>query len=398
MSDQHLKKLGKISHVPSGWEITTVGKACKVRNDLRKPISVDERKGMQGKYPYYGPTGILDFIDHHRVDGKYALIGEDGDHYLKPTEKPQTILAEGQFNVNNHAHIIEGTSKCLTEWFYIYFHNRDITHMLSRQGANRYKLNKETLTSLPILLPSVSQQSEIYEIFQSCVFAVEKTEALIDAKERQFGWLVTRLLDNRSNDQDWDKYSFGDIFAPFKEVNKNNEDLEVLSVTKDGIVSQSEYFNKEVASEDKSKYLIVRRGSLVMSGLNFWMGSIDFQDIRDVGIVSPAYKTFKINSGNFDERYLRFFVRSKYMRKILMGASVQGASVVRRNLDKDMLVNSAIHLPPMQKQQEIAELLGSAETEIILLKKLADQYRTQKRGLMQKLLSGEWHIKNKEAA
>ncbi len=88
MSNQHLKKLGKISYVPSGWEITTVGKACKIRNDLRKPISVNERKGMQGKYPYYGPTGILDFIDHYRVDGKYALIGEDGDHYLKPTEKP----------------------------------------------------------------------------------------------------------------------------------------------------------------------------------------------------------------------------------------------------------------------------------------------------------------------
>ena len=252
---------------------------------------------------------------------------------------------------------------------------------------------------LEIKIPeTLFEQKKIADSIEQWDAAIEKTEALIDAKERQFGWLVTRLLDNKSNDLDWDKYSFGDIFSPFKEVNKNNEDLEVLSVTKDGIVSQSEYFNKEIASEDKSKYLIVRRGSLVMSGLNFWMGSIDFQDIRDVGIVSPAYKTFKINSGNFDERYLRFFVRSKYKRKILMGASVQGASVVRRNLDKDMLVNSAIHLPPMQKQQEIAELLGSAETEIILLKKLADQYRTQKRGLMQKLLSGEWHIKNKEAA
>jgi type I restriction enzyme S subunit len=260
---------------------------------------------------------------------------------------------------------------------------------INRQDLNRIKINFPT---------SLSIQKEIVDTLEQWDTAIEKTEALIDAKERQFGWLVTRLLDNKSNDQSWDQYSFRDIFSPFKEVNKSNEDLEVLSVTKDGIVSQSEYFNKEIASEDKSKYLIVRRGSLVMSGLNFWMGSIDFQDIRDVGIVSPAYKTFKINSGNFDERYLRFFVRSKYMRKILIGASVQGASVVRRNLDMDMLVNSAIHLPQIQKQKEIAELLGAAEKEINLLKKLADQYRTQKRGLMQKLLSGEWHIKNKEAA
>lgn len=268
---------------------------------------------------------------------------------------------------------------------------------LSTQNAQK-NLSLEKIKPVKIQVPSYDAQVDMASTFDAWDTAIEKTEALIDAKERQFGWLVTRLLDNKLNDLELDKYSFGDIFSPFKEVNKNNEDLEVLSVTKDGIVSQSEYFNKEVASEDKSKYLIVRKGSLVMSGLNFWMGSIDFQDIRDVGIVSPAYKTFKINNGNFDERYLRFFIRSKYMRKILMGASVQGASVVRRNLDKDMLVNSAIHLPPMQKQQEIAELLGSAEKEITLLKKLADQYRTQKRGLMQKLLSGEWYIKNKEAA
>ena len=95
MKKEHLKKLGKISSIPNGWEVTTVGQACKIRNDLRKPISVDERSGMQGKHPYYGPTGILDFIDHYRVDVKYALIGEDGYHYLKPLEKPQTILAEG---------------------------------------------------------------------------------------------------------------------------------------------------------------------------------------------------------------------------------------------------------------------------------------------------------------
>ena len=135
-----------------------------------------------------------------------------------------------------------------------------------------------------------------------------------------------------------------------------------------------------------------------MSGLNFWMGSIDFQNIRDIGIVSPAYKTFKVKSGDFDKDYLRFFVRSNYMRRILMGASVQGASVVRRNFDKDMLINSVINLPVIERQKQIAEILIAAEKEITLLKKLADQYRTQKHGLMQKLLSGEWHIKNKEIA
>ena len=57
-----------------------------------------------------------------------------------------------------------------------------------------------------------------------------------------------------------------------------------------------------------------------------------------------------------------------------------------------------ICLPELSVQQNIANTLNTAQQEITLLKKLADQYRTQKRGLMQKLLSGEWPIKNKEAA
>ena len=57
-----------------------------------------------------------------------------------------------------------------------------------------------------------------------------------------------------------------------------------------------------------------------------------------------------------------------------------------------------VSIPSIDKQKEVVALLDTAQQEITLLKKLADQYSTQKRGLMQKLLSGEWHIKNKEAA
>ncbi len=279
-----------------------------------------------------------------------------------------------------------------------YYLNSLGRNQINRLGAGHSVVHvySSDLAKVFVILPPTVIQERIVDMLEQWDAAIEKTEALITAKKRQFKWLVTRLLDNKSNSLNFDKYTFGDIFFSFKEVNKTKIDLEVLSVTKNGIVSQSEYFIKEVASKDKSKYLFARRGSLVMSGLNFWMGSIDFQDIRDIGIVSPAYKTFKVNSGNFDERYLRFFVRSKYMRKILMGASVQGASVVRRNLDMDILVNSAIHLPPLPKQQAIAHTLNTAQEEINLLKKLNHQYRTQKRGLMQKLLTGQWQIKNKE--
>ncbi|EKO3762886.1 restriction endonuclease subunit S [Vibrio metschnikovii] len=257
-------------------------------------------------------------------------------------------------------------------------------------------ISPSDIRNFKIELPSLLEQRNIAKILELWDNAIEKTEALIAAKEKQFEWLCTNLLSGRKKSFGFTGKSiptaFGSIFSLFKKVNTSCADYEVLSVTKDGIVSQSEYFNKEVASKDKSKYLIADKDTLVMSGLNFWMGAIDFQTIRDTGIVSPAYKTFKVNEGPYNRDYLRFFIRSHYMTKILLDSSIQGASIVRRNLDMEWLSNSLIDLPNLEEQRDIANILSLAEKEIDGLKLLAEKYRSQKRGLMQKLLTGEWQV------
>jgi type I restriction enzyme S subunit len=137
MDQQLLMKFARISKIPKGWKLGTVGRFCRIRNDLRKPISVEERNKIKGIFPYYGPTGIIGYINEYLANGDYALIGEDGDHFLKCEEKEQTILVHGKFNVNNHAHLIEATNNCSVEWFYHFFKHRNITPFLSRQGAGR---------------------------------------------------------------------------------------------------------------------------------------------------------------------------------------------------------------------------------------------------------------------
>ena len=77
-----------------------------------------------------------------------------------------------------------------------------------------------------------------------------------------------------------------------------------------------------------------------------------------------------------------------------MIACAQGGA--QGNLSKKDILKYQVTLPCFEEQKRIANTLNTAQQEITLLKKLADQYRTQKRGLMQKLLSGEWHSKKKE--
>ena len=77
-----------------------------------------------------------------------------------------TQLVSGRFNVNNHAHVVAGTSRCSAAWFALYFQHRNIVLRLTRQGATRYKLNKATLESLPLPLPHVDEQRAICQCFE----------------------------------------------------------------------------------------------------------------------------------------------------------------------------------------------------------------------------------------
>ncbi len=153
--------------VPEEWEVDALGLHCNLHNNLRKPISALERFEKKGSYPYYGATGIIDYIDEFRVDGRFVLIGEDGDHYLKFEKQDMTHLVQGQFNVSNHAHILNGKGICSTEWIHYYYCSKDITYYLTRQGAGRYKLNKATLLKLPICVPEPNEQKRIISTIET---------------------------------------------------------------------------------------------------------------------------------------------------------------------------------------------------------------------------------------
>lgn len=386
MKTDLLKKLGRINTVPAGWKLTTVGKVCKIRNDLRKPLSTEERAKIQGSYPYYGPTGVLDFIDHHLVEGQFALIGEDGDHFLKPEQKAQTLLVNGKFNVNNHAHLIQGTEKCSSEWFFLYFHHRDITHLISRQGASRYKLNKDTLSKLPILVPPLNQQLEIYKLFTTWDNAIEKTEALIAAKEKQFEWLMEKLF--KPNDT-WTPYRLGELFDNRKET--HNTDLPLVSITREkGVIPHSETNRKDNSSEDKSKYLRIRPDDIGYNTMRMWQGVSALSGID--GIVSPAY-TICIPKKIVDPEFMAFLFKTKPMIHKFYRYS-QGLTSDTWNLKFHHFCEVKAEIPDIKTQIEIAQILNTAKQEINLLKKTLEQYRTQKRGLMQKLLTGEWQVSN----
>lgn len=164
----HKFKDSSLGRIPVEWEVKRLGESSEVCNSFRKPIAALVRENMKGDYPYYGPTGILDYIHEYRVNGKFVLIGEDGDHFLKFKTQEMTLLVEGKYNVNNHAHILQGKGNVLTEWLHLFFLHRDITLHLTRQGAGRFKLNKAALLELLLSVPKEpAEQDRILKLMNT---------------------------------------------------------------------------------------------------------------------------------------------------------------------------------------------------------------------------------------
>lgn len=129
---------------------------------MRVPITKANRKS--GLYPYYGASGIADYIDSYIFDGEYLLLSEDGDN-LKTLKTPIAFLATGKFWVNNHAHILKANKDNDTKYLCYALQIADVKSYLS--GSTRPKLTQEDMKKIPIFAPSLSEQRSIAHILGS---------------------------------------------------------------------------------------------------------------------------------------------------------------------------------------------------------------------------------------
>lgn len=149
----------------SEWKEYKLTDIAEILNHKRIPLSSIQRNNRKGKFPYYGASGIVDYIDDYIFDGEYVLISEDGEN-LRSRNTPIAFFAKGKFWVNNHSHIIKGKSDAINKWIIYYIQNININPYLT--GAVQPKLNKENLLSIPFFLPSSKGQIEnIIQILSS---------------------------------------------------------------------------------------------------------------------------------------------------------------------------------------------------------------------------------------
>ena len=388
--------------IPVGWSQTKLGEFMSFKNGVNADKS---SYGKGTKFVNVMDIFATDFLSEDKIIGSVE-VGEKqareysvvyGDILFNRTSETKEEIAYTAVYTDEKpilfgGFVIRGRQKkqLLDAYFAGYcFNAYNLRKELVRrsQGVIRANIGQKDLNKVPINVPPVEEQQVIASLLLKWDIAIEKTEALIAAKRKQFDWLTSKAINNAGYDCD----HISTFVAEVSTRNRGNDIDRVLSVTNySGFVLPEKQFERRVASADLSNYKVVERGEYAYNPSRINVGSIARLDNWDVGVLSPMYVVFKLDETRVKTDYFQHWL-SSYEARQRIKLSAQGS--VRQTVGFGDLASILIPLPDLEKQSRIANLFNTFANEIATLEKLAEKYRTQKRSLMQKLLTGEWRVK-----
>lgn len=348
-----------------------------------------QNKVVDGLYPFFVRSDNVERINSYSFDGEAILTSGDGVgvgknvHYINE-----------KFDFHQRVYSIRNFKNELNVKFtYFQFKDRFYDRVKRLSAKNSVdSVRMDMIADMLISYPSLTEQQKIASFFNAVdkkLNQLKKKKELLEQYKKgaiqQIFSQELRFKDKNGEEfPEWKPTLMSEILKEVNEKSTINNQEQILSSTAKGLFRQIDYFKKEVASSDNVGYKILRKNQLVFSPQNLWMGNINVNLKFEIGIVSPSYKifTFKQIIQPFFAKYLltRPFMINEY--KI---ASVQGASVVRRNLEMEAFENIKFKLPVLQEQQKIADFLSSIDKKIELVSKQIERTELWKKGLLQKM-------------
>ena len=377
----------------SRWRNFCITELADFCNAQRIPLSAMERAHKKGNFPYYGASGIVDYIDNYIFDGSYILISEDGEN-LKSRKTPIAFEATGKFWVNNHAHVLKAKKPHLTALIIQYFSQLDLSPYLT--GAAQPKLNKASLNLIPLYLPiDESEQKAIASILSSLKDKIDllhcqnKTlESMAETLFRQ--WFI---LDSTGVSVSIDQII---DFNPKRTLIKSQDatylDMAGLSTV---IFRANGYYRRPFSSGTKftkRDTLLARITPCLENGKAAY---IDFLDDNETGWGSTEFIVMR------PKKEIHPFISYIMCRnpdfKEYAESCMEG-STGRQRVNLDHLKKFNVNLPTEASLRIINELLDSFESKLINNSKQIDSLEKLRDTLLPKLMSGEVRVQYAEEA
>ena len=187
------RALIKLLQYVFGYAVVTLEDIAENCDSMRKPVTSGKREA--GEYPYYGASGIVDYVKDYIFDGDYLLVSEDGANLLARST-PIAFSISGKNWVNNHAHVLKFDRYETRRFVEFYLNSIDLAPYIS--GGAQPKLNQKNLNRIEIPLPSQERQKYIVDILDRfdviCNDLTSGLPAEIEARQKQYEYYRDKLL------------------------------------------------------------------------------------------------------------------------------------------------------------------------------------------------------------
>lgn len=365
-------KKTKLGWIPEDWKILQLKDICPLQRGFDLPSS----DVVLGKYPIVYSNGIQAYHKEFKVKAPGVITGRSGTigkvHFIEKDFWPHnTTLWVTDFKNNNPK--------------YIYYLLISLNLGLYHAGSGVPTLNRNYIHIKYHQIPPIQEQEKIAEILSAWDDGIETLEKLIEQKEILKKATMQKLFFEKES---WQMMRFDKIFKDFCKKNYPRERL--LSATQENGVIPRDMLSGKVMSPEGSLegYKLIEVGDFVIS-LRSFQGGLEYSKYR--GILSPAYTVLK-NIIDIDKDFYRHFFKSyKFIEKYL-SISVIGIRDGKQISYSD-LSSVKIPYPPLEEQEKIGKILNCYDKEIKILNSKLEKLKEQKKGLMQKLLTGQIRVK-----
>lgn len=400
--------------IPDGWKIVRFG-----------DIVTYSQYGLSKATTKEGNTFILGMSNI--IDGK-IVVNELNSVLLSETERDAYLLVTGDilFNRTNSYDLVGKTALfesgvplvcasyivrfqldtlCALPKYVCYFFNKADSQRklksLATPGVSQCNINPTTLKRyFWIPLPSLDEQEEITAILSTWDHAIDQVQKLVDAKTRLKKGLMQQLMTGRMRikkssqrdseighaQKDWEFLRASKLFS--RQSKKGSGDEKVLSVTQDiGIVPRDSLERKiNMTDSNTNTYKLVEPGDFVIS-LRSFQGGIEYSGYE--GVVSPAYHVIRPSVEVCADFYKHYFKSYEFIGHLAI--AVIGIRDGKQ-ISYDDFAFMKIPYPPVSEQRRIAQILSECDSEIDLLTTQLENLNSQKKGLMQVLLTGKVRV------
>jgi type I restriction enzyme S subunit len=391
-------KQTEVGVIPENWEVKPLGDVVDFLDGRRRPVKDSDRAKMRGDIPYYGASGIVDYVNSFLFDEELILLGEDGENILSRNCRLAFKIC-GKSWVNNHAHVLRPKAGISLDYLAEFLESRDYAQYNS--GTAQPKLNKFVCTGIPVLCPPHPEQSAIATALNDADTLLDSLSQLIDKKRGLKQATMQQLLTGKTRlpgfHGKWRVRELSEVCTKIQDGTHFSPKLggnDFLYVTSKNIgfstfdVSTAEMID---ATEHAKIYkrCDVKKGDLLLT-----------KDGANTGncALNPLDEPFSLLSSVAFLRFdLRQQVPSFFLYHILSGEGqrqiadlMSGNAITRLTLAKIKALRFAV--ASFEEQTAIAEVLSGMDAELAALEQRREKTRALKQAMMQELLTGKTRL------